>query len=221
MVRHAQASFGTDDYDRLSDLGQQQARWLGEYFRDRGLAFDRIICGDMVRHRETAEGIFRGMDCGPAAADTDPCWNEFDFDAIIRAYLSENPRRTPPPDAPVQSFMRLLRDGMLAWAEDRISAALPERWVDFEDRVRNGLRAVAEECGKQQRVLVISSGGAIAMALRQVLQAPASAMVHMNLQLRNSSVSQLHFNARSMHFSGFNHTPHLDPPARAGSITYY
>ena len=30
LVRHAQASFGEDDYDRLSVLGHQQARWLGE-----------------------------------------------------------------------------------------------------------------------------------------------------------------------------------------------
>src|SRR5690606_40460973 len=36
LVRHAQASFGTDDYDRLSELGRQQARWLGEYFAARG-----------------------------------------------------------------------------------------------------------------------------------------------------------------------------------------
>ena len=29
LVRHAQASFGARDYDRLSELGRQQARWLG------------------------------------------------------------------------------------------------------------------------------------------------------------------------------------------------
>ena len=221
MVRHAQASFGTDNYDRLSDLGRRQARWLGEYFRERGLSFDRVVCGDMVRHRETAEGIFQGMNDASAAADTEPCWNEFDFDAIIRAYLRDHPARTPPPHAPVQDFTRLLRDGMLAWAENRISGALPERWADFEERVRTGLRTVAGAPGGRRRVLLISSGGAIAMALRHVLQAPASAMVQMNLQLRNSSVSQIYFNARSLHFSGFNHTPHLDLPARAESVTYY
>ena len=43
MVRHAQASFGTDDYDRLSELGHRQAGWLGEYFRYRGLTFDQVV----------------------------------------------------------------------------------------------------------------------------------------------------------------------------------
>ena len=34
LVRHAQASFGTDDYDRLSQLGHRQSRWLGEYLAE-------------------------------------------------------------------------------------------------------------------------------------------------------------------------------------------
>ncbi|HEX5612745.1 MAG TPA: phosphoglycerate mutase family protein, partial [Burkholderiales bacterium] len=43
LVRHAQASFGTEDYDRLSELGRRQARWLGEYFAERGMRFDRVV----------------------------------------------------------------------------------------------------------------------------------------------------------------------------------
>ena len=221
LVRHAQASYGTDDYDRLSELGHRQAQWLGEYFKDRRLSFDRIVCGRMVRHRETAAGIFRGMDFEPDNVESDPCWNEFDFETLTRAYLDQYPDKAPPPGAPVGSFTRLLRNSIEAWAEDRISSPLPERWADFEDRVRKGLRTLAAVSGERQRLLVVSSGGAISMALRHVLQAPASAMVQMNLQMRNSSVNHLYFNAHSMHFAGFNHTPHLDDPARAESLTYY
>ena len=32
LVRHGQASFGADNYDKLSALGHRQARWLGGYF---------------------------------------------------------------------------------------------------------------------------------------------------------------------------------------------
>ena len=53
LVRHGQASFGADDYDRLSELGWQQSRWLGEYFRERGAAFDLILRGSLRRHAET------------------------------------------------------------------------------------------------------------------------------------------------------------------------
>jgi broad specificity phosphatase PhoE len=221
LVRHAQASFGTDDYDRLSDLGHQQARWLGEHFRYRGLEFDQVLCGSMVRHRETVAGILSGMDRDPHNFETDAAWNEFDFQAIVSAYLEEHGVEPPEPGAPVTSFSRVLRGALLAWAENRLHGPLPERWEQFDGRVRNALGSVTSETGDSRRILLVSSGGAISTALRCVLDAPASTMVHMNLQLRNSSVSHLFFNSRNLHFSGFNHVPHLDHPDRAGAVTYY
>lgn len=221
LVRHAQASFGSGNYDRLSELGHRQARWLGEYFRSRDLAFDRVICGRMVRHRETVEGIYQGMAQSLAAPDTDPCWNEFDFEAIVGAFLDQFPGERPAPDASTGSFARVLRGALEAWTEDRLAGQLPERWQQFAERVQRGLAATTAAPADARRILVVSSGGAIATALSHVLGAPASSMVHMNLQLRNSSVSHLYFNERAVHFSGFNHAPHLDLPERAGSVTYY
>ena len=55
LVRHAQASFLTQDYDRLSPLGHEQSRLLGEYCVRHDLHFDRAIIGPRRRHRETAE----------------------------------------------------------------------------------------------------------------------------------------------------------------------
>jgi len=221
LVRHAQASFGTDDYDRLSDLGHRQAHWLGEHFRQCELEFDRIICGDMVRHRETASGILRGMGRESAAFENDPAWNEFDFEAIVTAYLEEHREEMPAPGASLATFSRILRAALLAWAENRLRAALPERWEHFDERVRAGLSGITGKTEDGSRILLISSGGAISTALRQVLDAPPGTMVHMNLQLRNSSVSHLFFNSKNIHFSGFNHVPHLDRPDRAGAVTYY
>jgi broad specificity phosphatase PhoE len=193
LVRHAQASFGSDNYDRLSELGQRQARWLGEYFRSRNLAFDRVVCGRMVRHRETVEGIFQGMGQLLARPDTDPSWDEFDFESIVGAYLDQFPGERPAPDASTGSFAHVLRSALRAWTEDRLAAQLPERWHQFAERVQHGLAATTAGPADARRILVVSSGGAIATALSHVLGAPASAMVHMNLQLRNSSVSRALF----------------------------
>ena len=38
LVRHGQAAFGTDHYDRLSERGRQQARWLGEHLAALGVS---------------------------------------------------------------------------------------------------------------------------------------------------------------------------------------
>ena len=55
LVRHGQASFGTDNYDRLSELGCRQAEVLGQYFENRGLRFDAVYTGELERQRKTAE----------------------------------------------------------------------------------------------------------------------------------------------------------------------
>ena len=61
LVRHGQASFGKANYDKLSELGAQQAQLLGEFWGRQGFAFDAMWRGDMVRHEETASGILKGM----------------------------------------------------------------------------------------------------------------------------------------------------------------
>ena len=37
LIRHAQASFGEENYDKLSDLGHKQARLLGGFFKEKDL----------------------------------------------------------------------------------------------------------------------------------------------------------------------------------------
>ena len=86
LVRHGQASFGTGNYDRLSALGERQGVWLGEYFAERGIAFDRVVTGSMRRHRQTADAIFRGLGSS-AGYDEDPGLNEYDFRALYGAPL--------------------------------------------------------------------------------------------------------------------------------------
>ena len=40
LVRHGQAAFLTDNYDRLSDLGKRQGACLGSWWAEQGLALD-------------------------------------------------------------------------------------------------------------------------------------------------------------------------------------
>ena len=47
LVRHAQASFLGEKYDKLSTLGEGQARLLGEYWARRNIVFDRACVRSM------------------------------------------------------------------------------------------------------------------------------------------------------------------------------
>jgi broad specificity phosphatase PhoE len=56
LVRHGQASFGADDYDQLSDLGQKQSIRLGEYWQQmtaeqagsEALKFEAVFMGSLT-----------------------------------------------------------------------------------------------------------------------------------------------------------------------------
>ena len=61
LVRHGQASFGADDYDQLSELGQRQSVRLGEYLASRDITFDAVYTGTLRRQVQTWEGIALGM----------------------------------------------------------------------------------------------------------------------------------------------------------------
>ena len=61
LVRHGQASFGADDYDQLSALGQRQSVRLGEYFKSKGVTFSAAMTGTLKRQTQTFAGICEGM----------------------------------------------------------------------------------------------------------------------------------------------------------------
>ena len=90
LVRHGQASFGSDDYDRLSALGWQQGRRLGEYFGAHGMRFDAVLTGTLRRHHETWQAIRDGGQI-EGEAQVWPGLDEYDSAALIEAL------NAPPP----------------------------------------------------------------------------------------------------------------------------
>jgi broad specificity phosphatase PhoE len=217
LVRHAQAAFGTDDYDRLTDLGHQQARWLGEYFAERGMAFDRVLSGTLRRHRETLAGIAETDTALPAAEAFDGL-NEYRADALITAYQAARGLAPVDHGADRRTHFRLLREVLYAWADGSLQTDAHPSFETFSAGVRAVLDRMRE--GAARRVLVVSSGGPISTLLGAVLELAPRMMMNLNLQTRNAAISELAFNASSVHFVSFNGVPHLDRPERRAAITY-
>jgi broad specificity phosphatase PhoE len=219
LVRHGQASFGAKNYDKLSPLGHQQSRWLGEYFSERQADIGQIWTGTLVRHQETAQGILDGTS-QTFSPRVDASFNEFDFQSIGRAYLNLFPQEVLPTAATPAEFYRLLKKAMLAWSNNELdSADIPESWADFERRVRYSIELLQKDAG-QGPVLVVSSGGAIAMLLSVVLGLNAAQVIELNMQIRNTSFSHFYFNQHNIRLSSFNNVPHLDTLERLSSITF-
>lgn len=210
IVRHGQASFGTDDYDRLSDLGHRQARWLSRHFDATGHRFDRIICGSLRRHRETAAPVAEAQN---VEADVDPRLNEFDYDALAERYHLSSPLA---PATSREEFLHLLPEIFFAWENDQLLGAT-EDYSSFQMRVDD---AVDEALEIGQSVLIVSSGGPITATLRRVLALSNRSASDLLLNIHNASYHRFQFEGGRLRLSQFNASPHLIGPDRDGALTY-
>lgn len=206
LVRHGQASFGSDDYDRLSELGARQCERLGEYFRAKGLRFDGVITGTLKRHVQSHQAFARGLRVASEALAM-PGLNEYDPSAIVRA-IHPQPLPTPKSPEDVRQHFRLLRDGLIAWLEGRSEPAGMPSFARFQAGIVEALDHVRSR--HDGHVLMVSSGGPIATAVAHVLGAPPQAMVELNLRMRNSAVTEFSFTPKRHALITFNTLPHLE-----------
>lgn len=225
LVRHAQASFGGDDYDRLSTLGIRQARLLGQYFRARETRFDHLVAGRMRRQIQTLDGICEGLALdAPTTYRSHHGLDEYDFHGMVQGYGRQYPddelvRAVRHLTCDKKGFYKLLRRALTAWCEDRLDESI-ETWSQFRQRVldaRNMLHGLAE---KGNRLLVVSSGGAISLFIGSVLGLVPERVFDLNLQIHNTSVSRFFFNRDRINLASFNGLPHLDDARYTDLVTY-
>ena len=218
LVRHGQASFAAENYDRLSALGRQQSAWLGEYFAGRGIVFSRAVCGTLERQRETARAILGSMGSTLSAAEH-PGWNEYSGEALYKAYLGDEWAHARA-KGDVRAVYRTIKAALAAWSEDRLQGDLPETWSGFGERIAAAMQSACAGLSEDANVLAASSGGAIGRGVADLLGAPARSAIELNLQFRNSGFCEIFFSPRSMRLISFNCVPHLEHGARRAAITY-
>lgn len=213
LVRHGQASFGADDYDRLSERGWDQCRRLGDWLVRGGHRFRTVVVGGMRRHRETAEAVaeaFAAQGAPLPAPVVDAGFAEFDHQAVFQAYLDRDP------DDPVAVASRsgdprdvgaMLRAALLAWARDELPG-VPESWAVFGQRVQAAGERLEALAGDDE-ALVLTSGGVISRLAQHALDVPIERAVELNLSLRNSALSEFHPHGGRLRMGSWNALPHL------------
>lgn len=215
LIRHAQASFGQADYDKLSDLGHEQSYELGRALKAQGVRPAAFWAGDMVRHRETLDGIAKGLEID-ATPQIHTGLNEFDFTNLLDAKFAggDGPENM---HTERKSHFRTLRDTVLEWERGGIPGAR-ESWAEFTARVEAARMAImdpAHDC-----VLAVSSGGAIARMISALLDCGPGQQIKLQLQMKNCAVNRFVYSARTVYLHGFNETPHIDAANEERLLTY-
>ena len=216
LVRHGQASFGADDYDLLSPLGQQQAEQLGAYFKRKGIVFEAALHGTLKRQVQTFAGICQGADQALQALPW-PGLNEYDSHAVIATVHPEPLARPETPEA-YRAHFRLLKDGLAQWMAGATRPAGMPTYVEFVHGMTSALDHIRQQ--HTGNVLLVSSGGPISTAVGQVLGCSPDTTIELNLRIRNSSVTEFAFTPKRHMLVTYNTLPHLDAPEHASWVTY-
>jgi broad specificity phosphatase PhoE len=223
LVRHGQASFLSDDYDRLSLTGETQSRLLGQEWIRREEQLDEVYVGPRRRQQDTADAVgleFRSRRRSWPEPVVMPELDEYDLggvitqlapalakqDAQFRELFASSEQEST--DRPAR-FQRMFEVLMTHWQAVSDPGDGVEPWPIFRERVRSCLASIRKRPGRGRRVATFTSGGFIGTAVALALGAPDRTALELNWRLRNASVTRLLFTADRMTLDEFNSITHL------------
>ena len=223
LIRHGQATPFEADTDRLSPLGEDQARAVGAYLKASGTLPSRVVHGPLLRQTRTAELAAQAAGGDWPAPETLPGLAEYDGDGLFRllaprlaeqdpefaALSREAQERREFPDRN-RSFQKLMEALLDSYLLGQISDPQVESWADFRARVRAATADILASANGST-VLAFTSGGVIGSVVADVLGAPDAAALKLNWRVRNASVTRLTFGSGRVSLDTFNETGHLTP----------
>lgn len=217
LVRHGQASFGPGDYDKLSDLGREQADLAGRELGRRLEAVAAVAHGSLNRQRDTAAACVEHLR-GVATTTEHAGFNEFDHEEIILrfrpAYRSKtvmyadlartlNPR---------QGFQDMFEKAVARWTGGEHDRDYSETLAQFHARVADAFEELTT--GVNGNVVIASSGGVISSICADLLGEGPAVWMQLNRVMMNASITKVVIGKRGRSMVTFNDTGHLERAGR-------
>jgi broad specificity phosphatase PhoE len=229
VVRHAQASFGGDEYDCLSAVGLEQARRLASYWIRRELVFGELYVGPRTRHEQTAavvgDGYSKAGLTWPQAVVL-PEFDEYDIDGLLnrlapqlvrqdhafRRQMDRYRQSEDNGDRPRQ-FQRMFEVLLTHWQETTDGLTGMETWPEFRERIRRGIGQILEKPGRGRRVALFTSGGVVGVIARLALLASDRTALELSWRVQNCGLSEFVFTRDRLTLDTFNSLAHLEEAA--------
>jgi broad specificity phosphatase PhoE len=196
FVRHGQASFGAESYDKLSPNGELQAKLLGQYLDQILKEAPYVVAGSMQRHQQTTKLALD--ECFPEVEVlTNPAWNEFNHQQVFAQF---DPRFNQPHllkeevskhRSPREYLAHIFEGAIERWTGGDFHHEYDESWPDFKSRVETALtdlcHILAEK--KPRYAVVFTSGGVISVVAGMLLELSANRTFALNWAIANTSLT--------------------------------
>ena len=236
LARHGQASFGQQNYDQLSELGEVQAQMLGQHYATTQRRIDAIFSGSLVRQQDSARHFWdsyqsnvgqasdisnpSAIDMSEASSYVLPQFDEFNHkDVFIKsdpafANQAAIAAEIAKADVPMMRLAELFDNAMKRWHAGDNDSDYVESWSQFNERAKQALSQVRTQVitmglQKDSTVLVFTSGGVIAAITAQLLQQGSQTAYQLNKSLVNTGVTSITLKEQSTRLLSLNEYSHL------------
>jgi broad specificity phosphatase PhoE len=228
LIRHGQAG-ARDNYDQLSELGQQQAQQLGHYWATQQLTLDVVYAGSLRRQQHTAEIFSENVRAAGGTAPlpiVDERWCEFSLAAVYQGLANKLCADDPAFAADYEEMKAILlrephaihsavgrcdRAVIRAWMAQRYADYAGESWDRFRTRVERSLPDLLIHA--DWHIAVFTSATPIAIWTGMALGLPNEKILDLMGVLYNSGLTVFKLRRDGVRLLSFNATPHLLEPA--------
>ena len=215
IIRHGQASFGADNYDQLSPLGQRQADLTGEFLRHAGTRFNVAYSGDLSRQLETGQRILDQLEKAPELI-VDSRFNEVQTDEqieVMMPLLIERDARfadlVAVMDTDTKSFQKIIETVFNYWVSPECDVSGIQSWRDYHGGVVSAFEGAMASAASGSDTAIFTSGGTIATIVGHVLKLTSDRVYEFYEPVFNCSITRIIFNSRKCSMSTFNDVGHL------------
>lgn len=198
FVRHGQASYGAESYDKLSAKGEQQAQYLGQYLKKILKNTPYVVAGGMQRHQQTAQFALTHSFLD-ANVHTDAGWNEFNHEQVFSNYEKHlkteqaSEQHLSSTDDPREYLAKIFGAAIARWTDGAFDQHYDEAWPAFKQRVEQALDRLYNQIAVEQprAVVVFTSGGVISVVAGLLLGLTPAKTFELNWSVVNSSLTTI------------------------------
>ena len=215
LIRHGQASIGSDNYDQLSTLGQRQADVTGQFLSTIGLKVDAAVAGTLSRQQETGARVLAGLG-DPCELQTDDRFNEINNEEQVSALLPGLTQNDPVLAEIVargfgssKDYQKVIDAVFNAWVSPDCPDCGITPWSVYRDGVQAALKDIMTAVGAGKNTAVFTSGGTIATAVGLIVGADHSGFYQFYEPVMNCSITRFIYSDKRVSLSNFNDAAHL------------
>ncbi len=223
LIRHAQASYLSANYDQLSNLGMQQAKALGDFLSSE-ISIHQKYVGPHKRQKQTAERIREAYKLinqdiplptyiQQLKEHSGPATLHYHKPKLIKEHplcIQWHNQALEHPEKLRENSIKIFEHFIPQWMAGEYAVAGLEDFVTFRSEIAQGMDKILKLKEPSQNTILITSAGSISAIMANLLRIDdIGRIAQLSFEVYNASVTSLQLYGDEWKIAKFNQVDHL------------